>query len=246
MFEKLWQILFPRYVGKQFTTIKYAFPAVVIAALFASLASVISENSSYITIATSESSVTRDQEFFVNVSVTAHIAVNAVDLVLTYPEDKIEVVGIDTGTSVITLWTEQPYYKDGKIYLRGGTFRKGFVGEHVVARIKVRAAEAGNARIFVSESALVAGDGKGTEIPVAENDGQNEVKIAVLGEDGVLSGEVTISIITDMDGDGKVDLKDISSFMAAWFTKAKTYDFDGDGRMTFRDFSIILADSFVR
>ena len=68
----------------------------------------------------------------------------------------------------------------------------------------------------------------------------------MLGEDGVLSAEATISIITDMDGDGKVDLKDISTFMAAWFTKAKTYDFDGDGRMTFRDFSIILADSFTR
>lgn len=246
MFEKLWQILFPKYTGTQFTTIKYAFPAVVVAALFATLASVISENSSYITIATSETSVTRDQEFFVTVSVTAHVAVNAVDLVLSYPEDKIEVVGIDTGTSVITLWTENPYFKDGKIYLRGGTFRKGFIGEHSIARIKVRAIEAGNARIFVSESALVAGDGKGTPIPVANDDGKNEVKIAVLGADGVLSGEATISIITDMDGDGKVDLKDISTFMAAWFTKAKTYDFDGDGRMTFRDFSIILADSFTR
>jgi hypothetical protein len=246
MFNTLWKLLFPAYTGKQYTTIKYAFPVVVLATLFASLASVISENSSYITIATSETSVTRDQEFFVNVSVTAHVAVNAVDLVLTYPQDTIEVLGIDTGTSVITLWTEQPYFKDGKIYLRGGTFRKGFIGEHTLARVKVRAIEAGNARIFVSKSALVAGDGKGTEIPVEEGDGKNEVKIAVMGEDGVLQGEATISLITDTDGDGKVDLKDVSTFMAAWFTKAKTYDFDGDGRMTFKDFSILLADSFTR
>lgn len=246
MFEKLWKLFFPAYTAKQFRTVKYAFPLVIISALFASLASVISENSSYITIRTSETSVSRDQEFFVDVSVTAHVPVNAVDLVLAYPEDKLKVLGIDTGTSVITLWTEDPYVKDGKVYLRGGTFRKGFIGEHTLAHIKVRAIEAGNARIFVDKTTLVAGDGKGTLVQVSEDSGQNEIKIAVMSSDGVLSGTATISIITDTDGDGDVDLGDISAFMAAWFTKAKTFDFDGDGRMTIKDFSILLSDSFFR
>ena len=153
-------------------------------------------------------------------------------------------MGIDTGTSVITLWTEEPYFKNGKIYLRGGTFRKGFIGEHTLAHIKVRAIEAGNARIFVDKTTLVAGDGKGTEVEASNDDGQNEVKIAVMSSEGVLSGKATISLITDTNGDGDVDLSDISAFMSAWFTKTKTFDFDGDGRMTLKDFSVLLSDSF--
>lgn len=246
MFEKLWKLFFPAYAGKQFMTVKYAFPVVVLATLLASLASVISENSSYISITATETAVTRDQEFFIDISVTAHVPVNAVDLVLVYPDDKLSVLGIDTGTSVITLWTEEPYVKDSKIYLRGGTFRKGFIGEHTLAHIKVRAKEAGSTRIFVDKSALVAGDGKGSEVDVSETEGISEVKISVLSSEGVLKGEAIISIITDTNGDGKVDLGDVSAFMAAWFTKAKTFDFDGDGRMTFKDFSILLADSFFK
>ena len=246
MFEKLWKLFFPAYTGKQFKTVKYAFPVVVLAALFASLAAVVSENSSYISISTNVTSVSRDQEFFIDVSVTAHVPVNAVDLELAYPENKLTIVGIDTGTSVITLWTEEPYVKDGKIYLRGGTFRKGFIGEHTIARIKVRAVESGSARIFIDKTTLVAGDGKGTEVAVSESDNKNEVKISILSSEGVLSGKATISLITDTDGDGDVDLGDISAFMAAWFSQSKTFDFDNDGRMTCKDFSILLSDSFFK
>lgn len=246
MFEKIWKLFFPHYSEKKFTTIKYAFPAIVLATLLAGIANVISENSSYISITSSETTVARDQEFFIHVDITAHVPVNAVDLVLSYPENTLTVLGIDTGTSVITLWTEEPYAKDGKIYLRGGTFRKGFIGEHTLAHIKVRAKETGSARILVDKTSLVAGDGKGTEVAVSNTNENNEVKISVLSDDGVLSGEATISIITDTDGDGKVDLKDISAFMSAWFSKAKTFDFNGDGKMTFKDFSILLADSFFK
>lgn len=245
MFKFLFYKLFPSTSPKGYTTVRYAFPVVVIAALFASLASVISDNASYVTVTTDTTSVVKDQEFYITVKATAHVAVNAVDLVLSYPQDKMSIEGIDKGTSVITLWTEEPYAKDGNIYLRGGTFRKGFVGEHTIARIKAKATAEGEARVLIKETQLLAGDGSGTEVPVALSAGNNEVKIAVGAIDGVLKGEATISVVTDTDGDGDVDLADISRFMSAWFTKANSYDFNGDGKMTFKDFSIILAESFL-
>ena len=61
---------------------------------------------------------------------------------------------------------------------------------------------------------------------------------------GNIAAAIGVSVITDVDGDGSVALKDISIFMASWRTKDTIYDFNGDGRMTFRDFSILLADYF--
>lgn len=247
MFKALWKLLFPHYrQPKTFHTVHLAFPLIFITALFAGLAAVITEETSFVTVETETPSVTRDQVFFIDVNVTAHIPVNAVDLVIDYPENRIVIDSIDTGTSVITLWTEEPHVENGTIHLTGGTFRKGFVGEHTIARIKAHATEAGEARIAIKTTELVAGDGLGTEVKVVQTGEKNIAKIYVSGDDGIISGEVGITFVTDIDGDGKINLKDISAFMASWFMKDKVFDFNGDGKMTFRDFSIILADSFFK
>ena len=246
MIQKFLRLFSIRPRDRKFGTIRYAFPIVVIATIFAGLASIATENNSYVTISSSVTTISRDQEFFIDVSVSAHVPINAIDLAISYSEETLDVLAIDTGTSVITLGTENPYAENGKIYLRGGTFRKGFLGEHEVARIKVRAKEAGEARFFVSGTEFIAGDGLGTPVNAVESE-HNELKIAVLGDErGVISGEATISLVTDTDGDGDVDLGDISDFMTAWLTRANMYDFNHDGKMTFRDFSILLADSFLR
>jgi hypothetical protein len=246
MFRKFKNIFRIKNNEKKFSTVHYAFPIVIVSTIFAGLAAVISDSSSYVTISTPVTSTVRDQEFFITVAVTAHVPINAIDLNIAYSEDTLEILSIDTGRSVITLWTETPYARDGKIFLSGGTFRKGFLGEHEVARIKARAKEAGDARLFVSNTQFIAGDGQGTVVESSQRDGNNEVQIVVLGDSGVIKGEATISIITDTNGDGKVDIRDISAFMTAWFTRSSTYDFNHDGKMTFRDFSILLADSFFR
>lgn len=243
MLRKLWLLLFQKPQKRKFKTVTYAFPLIFVTALIAGMAAVISENQSYVSITSDSAVVARDQEFFITVKVAAHVPVNAVDLVIAYPENKMVVDSIDTGTSVITLWTEEPYAKNGNIYLRGGTFRKGFVGEHTIARIRVHATEAGEARLSLRSTALIAGDGQGTEVKATKAEDDHTV-VYVYGEDGLISGEVEIAFVTDIDGDGKIDLRDISAFMASWFLKDKVYDFDGDGRMTIRDFSILLADSF--
>ena len=107
------------------------------------------------------------------------------------------------------------------------------------------ATESGSARVSAGSAPFIAGDGKGTEVSVASG-GNTETRIYIANEDGSLVGKAAVYIVTDIDGDGSVDLRDISSFMAAWFNKSSVFDFNGDGRMTFRDFSILLADSFFK
>ncbi len=245
MFKVLWKALFPSSSPIHYTTVKYAFPLVIFTALLAGFAAIITETDSYVTIRTSSETVAKDQQFVIEVLVTAHVAVNALDLVISYPEDTVHIDGIDVGTSVITLWTEDPYASNGNIYLSGGTFRKGFIGEHTIARIKAHATESGEAKILIKETQLIAGDGKGTEVTATKSEKYNEVQIAITGSDGLIKGEASIAVVSDTDGDGDVDVKDISAFMSAWLTRSNTYDFNGDGKMTIRDFSILLADSFL-
>jgi hypothetical protein len=246
MWQSLIRLLFPSYYHRnEYKTVRYAFPIVALTALFAGLAAVTTHDASYISFTTSQSSVREGETFTIEVKANAHVPVNAVDIVVDYPENQMKIQGIDTGTSVITLWTEDPYARGGKVYLRGGVFQKGFLGEHTIARIRAEATATGLAYVNLDSAALVAGDGKGTTVTV-EKVSDTQTRIYVTAVDGSLEGAASIDIVTDLDGNGSVDLSDISAFMGAWFSKGKTFDFNGDGRMTFKDFSILLADSFFK
>jgi hypothetical protein len=246
MWAWLSHILYPTYYrsrGKR--TVRYAFPLIAVTALFTGLASVTTQTSSYISISTDPTTVREGEKFMIEVKAYAHTPVNAVDISLKYPESQMVIEGIDTGTSVITLWAVEPYAEKGKIYLRGGVFQRGFLGEHTIARIRAHATQSGLAYVNVANASLVAGDGLGTEVRI-DNVSENQTHIVVNAEDGKLSGEASVTLVTDLDGNGSVDWSDITSFMAAWLTRGKVYDFNHDGRMTFNDFSILLADSFFK
>lgn len=238
-------ILFHHRKDRQYTTVRYAFPFALAFSLAIGLAAVTSSDTSYIRIETIPESVLSGENFEINVYVSAHTAVNAIDLAISLPRDQITVEGIDTGESVITLWTEEPYESNGVVYLRGGTYRRGFTGEHLVAKIQARAAESGSAYVSTKSAQLLAGDGLGTEVPVSVSADSN-ARIYIAHEDGSLVGEASVHIVTDIDGDGDVDMSDIYSFMAAWRARTTTFDFNGDGKMSFRDFGIILAHFFLK
>jgi len=236
------------------STIKYAFPLIFAVAALLGTAAVVSNSKSFIHLESSSSSVRSGQTFQIDVYVTAHVPINAVDINLTFPKEQISIVGIDIGESVITLWTEEPYIKNNSVILQGGTFRKGFLGDHKIATINARAIQTGLAQFTAEDVVLLAGDGSGTAVKVSET-GKESTSLYIAHEDGTftpvkegvgLQGTASVVLITDIDGDGKVTLGDISRFMAAWSSRAVIYDFNGDGAMSFRDFGIILADSFLQ
>lgn len=130
--------------------------------------------------------------------------------------------------------------------MRGGTFQRGFRGEHLIGTVTAVAKKSGQAEFFINNLTLLAGDGKGTPVLTGTPE-QSKANIMVLapGEDSSnLKADIAIAIVTDIDGDGRVSLGDISAFLAAWHGRSRVYDFNNDGKMTFRDFAIILADSF--
>lgn len=224
------------------TTVRFAFPAVIAFSALLGVALALMSDASYVRISTVPDRVVAGDKMTISVYASAHTPTNAVDLKIAYPESQLQVDSIDTGESVITIWTEQPYAKGGNVYLRGGVFRRGFVGEHLIARIKARAIDSGVARIVASESKFLAGDGKGSTVTVS-NTGQEQVSVQIDAA-GNLSSRVAIGLITDIDGDGSVELSDIQLFLAAWNSSQSFFDFNGDGKMTFRDFGILLAYAF--
>ncbi|MCD5381112.1 MAG: hypothetical protein LR008_00880 [Candidatus Pacebacteria bacterium] len=229
-------------------TVRYMFSAVLSFAVLLGAAVITSNDSSYIRLQSSAATIEQGKPFYVDVFAYAHVPVNAVDITINFDQEAVSVTGVDTGQSVLTIWTEEPIIESKKVILRGGTFRKGFVTEHKIATIKLKANKTGNSSVSASDVILLAGDGAGTPVTVTESV-DNYVNLYVYdqnSEPGSIGVNVSVSIVTDINRDGKVSLQDISIFMSAWGTKSQIFDFNNDGKMTFKDFSIILSDFFTR
>ena len=229
-------------------TVRYMFP-VFLTALAIFGASVISSNdSSYLKLTPSKTIVMSEEVFSIDVFAYAHVPVNALDIKIDFTPGSVEIIGVDKGQSVLTIWSQEPKIESSTISFGGGTYRRGFIGEHLVATINVRALKSGKTEFAIKEANLLAGDGKGTPVTIsrdAENIKQSFIIYDQNNEPDQISAELGLKINADIDGDGKVTLKDISSFMGAWYAGSEVYDFNDDKKMNFVDFSIILAKSFI-
>ena len=245
---KIWKRLIASYHPVRTRTVRYAFSFSFLLAALMSAAVLTSGTESYIRISPSTTTVDEGEQFHIDIYAYAHEPVNAVNISLAFPKDKVEILGVDIGQSVITIWTQDPYIKGSRVILSGGTYKRGFKGEHLIATVNVRAKQTGLAQFTTGDVKLLSGDGTGDPVEV-DDEGKESANLYVIDEDTDISkitAELGIEIVTDIDGDGNVTLRDVSMFMAAWADRSRVFDFNGDGRMTFRDFSIILADTFLR
>jgi hypothetical protein len=243
-FQKIISYIAPTFTLKRSPTVRYAFSFLVLIALIAGFASVVGSTQSEIVLETNNAAIAEGETFMVDVYAVAKTPVNAVSLRVAFPTEHMEVLGIDKGQSVITLWANDPSVNNGVVTLEGGTFRKGFVGKHLIATINVKAKSLGQASIITQSANLLAGDGKGTELRT--NIDTNGKKVVTIGDASgeTITGEAVVVLVTDVNGDTKITLADISAFMTEWVKQNNRYDFNDDGLMTFRDFSILLASYF--
>ena len=247
--ERILRYLKALFGYRESGTVRFMFPVVfgILAALGAN--ALLSIDESYVKLSPDKTVVMKGETFFIEIYAYAHVPVNALDIEVSFDPASVEVVSVDKGQSVLTIWTQEPKIEANKIILGGGTYRRGFVGEHLVATIKAVAKESGKTEFLVRDAELLAGDGKGTPVKLASNPDGSVQSFIIYNQNedpAKLSANLGVGISADIDGDGTVTLKDISSFMSAWYSGSKTYDFNTDGKMNFIDFSIILARSFFK
>ena len=108
---------------------------------------------------------TFDVSIFIN---TDGQEINAVEVDIKFPPDKLQVVSPSTGQSFISIWTSQPTYSntDGIISFSGGLPYPGInTSSGLISKITFRVKKPGTATLeFSDTSKILANDGRGTNI----------------------------------------------------------------------------------
>lgn len=107
-----------------------------------------------------------DGEFTVSVKLnTGGQVVNAAEGALSYDTAFLEAISINRNGAVFSLWTTEPVASAGNIRFGGGVPMPGYNGTngHVLS-VKFKAKASGVAQVYFTSGAVLANDGKGTNI----------------------------------------------------------------------------------
>jgi len=98
---------------------------------------------------------------------TEGVAINNSEANIQYPTDLVEVLSVSRGSSVFSMWVEEPTFSNttGVINFNGGLPTPGYAGSSGnIISITVRAKKAGQADFSYSGAAVRANDGLGTNV----------------------------------------------------------------------------------
>ena len=98
---------------------------------------------------------------------TENEIVNAFDLTLLFPPDRLQLVSPSTGKSIAEVWTGPPQFNNrtGEIKFQGGVPGGVNVSQGLIARLTFRVRQVGVAVVKVGdESVVLLHDGKGTDV----------------------------------------------------------------------------------
>ncbi len=126
--------------------------------------------SSAATLGFSPSTVSRNigDIFSVNVYVSSpNKSANAASGIVSFPQDKIEVISLSKSNSIVNLWVQEPSFSNtqGKVNFEGVILNPGYTGiQGNVITVVFRAKSAGLANISFSSGSILANDGSGADI----------------------------------------------------------------------------------
>ncbi len=164
----------------------------------------------------------------------------------------LRIESIDYNTSVADLWVDEPWYSNGEgtLTFGGGTTKAGgFEGKDQLILVKLVAISEGEGVISINDSKILKHDGLGTEVEPAT------AKAAILTVTNsppveqitaTEKEETTYKVVkevpnTDLNGDGKQSLADISIFMLNMAGNKPRFDFNLDGEVGLKDLNILLG-----
>lgn len=192
------------------------------------------------------------ETFVVQVIVESNIAVNAFAGDIFFNTEVLKVKSIDYNTSIADLWAERPWYSNGEgsINFAGGTTRPGgFTGTDILLTITFETKQPGAGQISLDNARILQHDGFGTdaqlEKPVdslfaVETPGSQRADVLHKSDLGTAYVVTSQEKSTDLNGDGKQSIADVSTFMVHIAQKNLRSDFNDDGVVSLADLSIIM------
>lgn len=189
--------------------------------------------------------------FAVTVLVEADTPVNVFRGEIEFNADYLEVESINYNNSVADLWVVEPWHSNGEgtINFAGGSTKSGgFIGEDTLLEISFKTKQVGNARVTFDSVEILKYDGLGTSANVAESldavfaisDELNEKVVTDKRGNKAKLYVMPDTFPTDLNGDGKQSIADLSMFMSDLSGKNPRSDFNGDGSVSLADLSILL------
>ena len=105
-------------------------------------------------------------------------AINVVSATIVYPADLLEVKSVSKSGSVLKLWTKEPTFSNssGVVNFSGGVTAPGFTGIGTSLVINFIAKKEGQAQVSFSGGAVLAADGKGTNVLSSKSGGTYSIK----------------------------------------------------------------------
>lgn len=194
------------------------------------------------------------ETFTVAVAVESTIPVNVFAGELLFNQDTLEVQSIDYNTSIADLWAEKPWYSNGNGTLNfiGGTTKKGgFTGNGKLVTITFKTKIQGAGTLFIKDAQILQHDGLGTNAPLSapidalftvEAKSSSTTSVNLLSEGTKASTYEVVPKLpsTDLNGDGKQNISDVSILLLNIGTGDLHYDLNLDGFVNLDDFNIVL------
>lgn len=190
------------------------------------------------------------ETFVIAVTVASDVPINVFAGEVRFDPLLLHVKNIEYNTSIADLWVEYPWYSNGEGTLNfggGTTVSGGFTGDGTLITITFETKGIGTSDISIHKPRILLHDGLGTDTAVHTTFDS----IVTTADDAAnltthdVSESASIKIrrapsLTDLNGDEKTSIADVSIFMLHLISGDLRSDFNGSGSIDTADLSILL------